>query len=251
MRWIRKPPEPPAAIAEYLAAQAPVGHGLDYPTFSGTGVPGAPGSGSRGGQLCRALIAQQHGLCAYTGAPIDHRIGKLKDPEEKLTFRAHNEHLKAQSQCRAELEAAGGAYGVNLGDDMAHGNIVAALLVSGAGNEKVDEHGLFGAAKRANDPLPFYPTDPVCETKFLFDENGGIHARQQNDVAARQVIGLLKLDHYTLETWRREAIAGFVDDLPEIELRILSERIRNPGGQPLPEFSFVLLQIIEARLPSP
>lgn len=251
MRWIRKPPEPPVAIAEYRVSQVPVGHGLDYPTFSQTAAPGGPGSGSRGAQLCRELITQQHGLFAYTGAPIDHRIGEVKDPDEQLAFRAHNEHLKPQSVCRAELEAAGGVYGVDLGEDMAPSNIVAALLVSGAGNGKIDEHGLFGAAKRKNDPVPVYPTDPACETKFLFDENGGIYARQQNDADAQQVISVLKLDHYTLETWRREAITGFVDDLPENELRTLRDRIRNPGAQPLPEYSFVLLQIIEGKLPAP
>jgi len=249
MRWIQKPPEPPVAIAEYLAAQAQVGHGLDYPTFSQTAVPGIPGGGSRGAQLCRELTTQQHGLCAYTGAPIDHRIGELEDPDDKLAFRAHNEHLKPQSVCRAELEAAGRVYGVDLCEDMDPQNIVAALLVSGAGNGKVDENGLFGAAKRKNNPVSIYPTDPACETKFLYDENGGIHPRQLNDPDAQQVISILQLDHYTLETWRREAITGFVDDLPENELRTLRERIRNPGTQPLPEYSFVLLQIIEAMLP--
>ena len=55
MRWISKPDQPPPSIRDYLAAQATVGHGLDYEAFASTA---APGGGSRGGQLRRELTAE-------------------------------------------------------------------------------------------------------------------------------------------------------------------------------------------------
>lgn len=65
MRFIQKLPQPPASLRDYLANQSAVGIGLDYRTFSQTA---SPNGGSRAGQLCRELIAEQAGLCAYTGA---------------------------------------------------------------------------------------------------------------------------------------------------------------------------------------
>jgi len=78
MRWINKSAEPPSSLREYVAAQTPVGHGLDYGTFASTA---APGGGSRGGQLRRELTVEQCGLCAYTGAGIDSRVGRLEDAQ--------------------------------------------------------------------------------------------------------------------------------------------------------------------------
>jgi hypothetical protein len=247
MRWIQKPAETPAAIREYVEAQTPVGHGLDYDTFGSTG---APGGGSRGGQLCGELVAQQHGLCAYTGAGIDERLGEHE--AENLAFRAHNEHLKPRSVCKAEMLAAGRVWGEEVGEDMDPRNIVAALLVSGTPGTKVNHRELFGAAKRKNDTVPIWPTHADCETRFLFDENGGVHPRNRGDDAARQTIELLGLDHYSLETWRREAIAGFFDGVAEAELPVLAALLRVPvAGSKLPEYSFAILQILQGKLPPP
>lgn len=245
MRWIQKPAEVPAAIREYLEAQTPVGHGLDYDTFSSTG---APGGGSRGGQLRQELVAQQHGLCAYTGVGIDERLGDHQ--AQNLAFRAHNEHLKPRSICRDEMIAAGRIPGEAVGEDMDPRNIVAVLFVSGAPATRVNHRELFGAAKRDNDPVPVWPTHANCEARFLFDENGGVHSRNSGDDDARQTIELLGLDHYSLETWRREAIAGFFDGMTEAELPVVVARLRAPpADSKLPEYSFAILQIAESKLP--
>jgi len=80
MRHIHKTAPEPVALQEYLQEQSKVGHGLDYKTFSQTA---SPRGGSRGGELCKELVARQFGLCAYTGAGIDERLGRLSDPNKK------------------------------------------------------------------------------------------------------------------------------------------------------------------------
>lgn len=245
MRWINKSAEPPPALRYYVAAQIPVGHGLDYGTFASTG---APGGGSRGGQLCRELTAEQCGLCAYTGAGIDSRLGALNDPQAKLKFSAHNEHLKPQSVCKHELEDAGRTYGVDLGEDMDHPNIVAALLVSGDGR-KVAKDLLFGASHRENDPVPVVPTDGNCEKRFAFDLIGGINPTIPGDNAAEETIAVLNLRHETLTGWRAQAIAVFIEG---IEDRADAERIvagtTTPESGWLPEYSFAIRQVVQRLL---
>lgn len=245
MRWINKSTAPPSSICDYVAAQTSVGHGLDYRTFASTG---APGGGSRGGQLCRELVAEQCGLCAYTGAGIDSRLGNLIDPSTQLKFSPHNEHLKPQSVCKLELEAAGKTYGVDLGEDMDHRNIVAALLVSGGG-KRVAKELLFGASHRGNDPVPIIPTDCNCEQRFTFDLNGGIGPANPGDHAAEETITVLNLGHKTLTGWRLQAITVFMEG---IENRADAERIvavaTNPEAGLLPEYSFAIRQVVQCLL---
>jgi len=246
MRWIEKTAEPPVPLVDYVAAQTPVGHGLDYPTFSCTG---APGGGSRGGQLCRELTAEQFGLCAYTGAGIDLRLGVLDDPSAKLKLSVHNEHLKPQSVCKTEIEGAGRTYGVELGEDMDHRNIVAALLVSGDAVKKVAKSDLFGASHRGHDVVPIVPTDPSCEQRFAFDLSGGINPTTPGDQAAADTITVLNLGHETLTGWRAQAVTVFIEG---IESRADAERIvartTTPDNNRLPEYCFAIRQIVQRLL---
>ncbi len=63
MRYIQKHAQPPASIREWLEVQEPLGVNLDSPSFT------------RKAQLRGELITEQFGLCAYTGAPLDDRLG--------------------------------------------------------------------------------------------------------------------------------------------------------------------------------
>lgn len=244
MRYIQKPDEVPPAIRDYLAAQEPVGHGFSYKTFSRTSVPGA--GGTRGHQLCTELTAQQFGLCAYTGAGLDERLGTSPAPGRPLKFSAHNEHLKPQSVCKAELIAAGKTYDEELGDDMDHRNIVAALLVSGDGTKKVAAKDLFGAARRENDPVPVKPTDPGCEQRFEFDVLGGIKAADASDAEAIQTISVLNLDDETLTGWRMNAIEIFLEGIESREDAELAVRkTSEPENGRLPEYCFAIRQVVE------
>jgi hypothetical protein len=247
MRRISKPVEAPPAIRDYLAAQATVGHGMDYPTFASTG---APGGGSRGGQLCRELVAEQYGLCAYTGAGIDERLGIASTPHPSLRFGAHNEHLKSQSMCKGEMTAAGRTYGEDVGEDMDHRNIVAALLVSGMG-KRVRRDLLFGASHREDGPVPIVPTHADCDDRFAFDPGGGIAPATPGDQAAVDTIAVLNLGHETLTSWRAQAIAAFIEG---IENRTDAERIvamtTNPNNGRLPEYCFAIRQVLQGLLDS-
>ncbi len=249
MRWIAKPVEPPPAIREYVLAQTPVGHGLDYPTFAGTR---APGGGTRARQLRLELTHEQYGLCAYTGAAIDsQRFGGLQDHGSRLKFAVHNEHLKPRSVCQQELEAAGKTYGCDLGEDMDHRNIVAALLVSGSGTpNKVAKQDLFGASHRENDPVPVLPTGPDCEIRFAFDISGEIRPANPDDDDAKDTIAALNLQHRVLTGWRRVAIETFIEGIGSLtDAERIVDKTTNPTDGLLPEYSFAIRQAVRRLLP--
>lgn len=247
MRHIAKPTEQPPSIREYLTSQTPVGHGLDYKTFASTA---SPQGGSRGGQLCGELTHQQFGLCAYTGAGIDERLGKLENPNAQLKFARHNEHLKPQSDCREQLIAAGKQPGVDLSEDMDHQNIVAALLVSGGGG-RVAKDQLFGAAHRENDPVPLLPTDPSCEQRFSFDQQGFVSATNIDDSSAAATIEVLNLKCPVLRGWREQAIRVWLDAIETTDdVRLILERMANPTAGQLPEYCFAISRVVRAVLPS-
>src|SRR5271157_3078266 len=223
MRYMVKSADPPASIREWLVVQLPVGLNLDYPSFNDKPA------------LRRELIAEQYGLCAYTGTPIDERLVGYRDAN--LVFQGHIEHVKPRSVCRAELIARGGNYGRDLCEDMDHRNLVAALEVK---RNPPARSEIFGAAAHGEEVLPVTPLQPGCEERFQFDENGGIHGL---DEPARTTIGLLKLDHATLITWRRGAIAGFFPPdlvLTRVEIERLVEQLAQPTVGRLPEFSFCI-----------
>ncbi|MGP0063615.1 MAG: hypothetical protein ACLQGP_08475 [Isosphaeraceae bacterium] len=223
MRYIVKSADPPASIREWLDAQLPVGLNLDYASFNDKP------------QLRRELIAEQYGLCAYTGTPIDDRLGGYHDAN--LVFQAHIEHVKPRSVCKAELTARGGIPGRDLCEDMDHRNLVAALEVRRNPPARPE---IFGAAAHGDEVLPVTPLQPGCEERFQFDENGGIHGL---DEPAGKTIDLLKLDHATLIGWRRGAIAGFFPpdlELTRAEIEGLVERLAQATDGRLPEFSFCI-----------
>jgi hypothetical protein len=244
MRWINKPASSPASITDYIRAQSNVGHGLDYKTFAGTITPGGC---TRGKQLCDELTNQQFGLCAYTGAGIDSRLGTLTDPNKILKFTAHNEHLKSQSECKNELRSSGKTYGCDIGDDMNHQNIVAALLVSG--NGRIAKKDLFGAAHRGHARIAITPTNKSCENRFVFDEIGNIKAANPSDQDAIDTIDVLRLDHPTLTGWRKIAIETFLEGITTKEdAELIIEAINTPKGTQLPEYSFVIQQVIQSLM---
>ena len=230
MRWIAKPDRPPESIRIFLERNLPVGVNLDYRN--------AP---LDKGKLLKELVADQGGLCAYTGVAIDERLRRRQSAVtgDGLVYYAHNEHLKPQSLCRQELLARGLEPGRVLGDDMDHRNIVAALGVRGS-QECIRE--LFGAtARKPNATLPVLPTEPECGSRFRYLANGEIEGL---DEQAGKTIDELDLNHPTLVAWRSEAWGVFEAHhaalLAEDEGHLLA-RILEPDAQgSLLEFAFVL-----------
>jgi hypothetical protein len=240
MRYLRKPPESEAAacirgfIGEQSAGRA-------------SGIPWEElrldyGSFTRTSQLRDLLIEEQKGLCAYTGAGLDHRLVKRAPSRDDYSYKPHIEHLTSQRQCREELEAQGGVVGRDLGQDLSYSNLVAALEVVGTASEH------FGAVSRSDRPLPIIPTNPACSTAFLYAETGEILGTCAD---ANATIRNLRLDHQTLNGWRSGAIQGLLPlgaRTPRATLEALIEVLEDEARPSLPEFSFVVAQIARAFL---
>lgn len=226
MRWLPKLAQPPQSIVDFLAEN----ENLEVPFNLGY----ASGF-NRKAELLEELTRKQGGLCGYTGVAVDDRLSSRNPPGKSRPFHAHNEHLKPQSLCRQELEDLGLEPGRVLGEDLDHENIVAAWEVQASRKE------IFGAAGRpARTLLPVVPTQPDCESRFLYRSNGRVEGL---DDAAKQTIEHLKLNHATLVGWRRQAWEAYLD-LAENEAAELRSRLRDRQIQPLPEFAFVLENIL-------
>ena len=197
---------------------------------------------TRTSELRRLLICEQKGLCAYCGVALDTRLYAHQPNQPTHSFQAHIEHLKPQSQCKAELEARGAVLGRDLGEDMAYANLVAALEVSGIRTEQ------FGASHRRDKHLPVKPTERSCEQAFLYLEDGAVVGASHE---AQQTIQVLNLDHPTLRAWRRAAIEAWLPLEKASDSSHLQNVISTLQGTALsayPEFVFVVHQIAKTRL---
>jgi uncharacterized protein (TIGR02646 family) len=168
MRAISSRPEPPAFTNWRAASQNDINYGYEL-------MPGELRAAIKD-----ALIAEQRGLCAYTGIGID-------------ASRCHVEHLLPQAHCRRGRE------------DVEYRNMVACYPAPG------HVHVPFGALRKGNWPSPaeqhlfVSPRSAGCEARFLFSIRGKISAAQ-DDEAARETVRRLGLDHPRLEALRKEAI---------------------------------------------
>lgn len=209
---------------------------LSYPSFGRTP------------ELKRELIAEQFGLCAYTGTGIDAEGLKRRRPKEQNPprfdhwFTAHIEHLKPQSECRHELEQADRVYGRDRGEDTDYRNMVAAMLVSGTPEQQ------FGAAVRGDRPLAVFPTSPDCDSAFFFFEDGAVIGATGPGTAA---VSTLLLDHGSLRDWRMEAIDFYLplrEKTHSDELRKLIVEMNTPVNGRLPDFCYVISSLAHQYL---
>ena len=197
----------------------------------------------RKAELLAILTEEQFGLCGYTGAPVDERISNLTSPSGQATFRNHIEHLKCQATCRQELADSGGEYGRELCDDLNYLNMIAAIEIQGAESEH------FGAVKKKNLALPVLPTQETCEECFKFREmDGGIEGLNED---AKLSINVLKLDHDTLNGWRKSAIDAWLD--PDVvqtreDFQKVVRAMEEPVAGKLPEYAFVIGSIAREYL---
>ncbi|MDH0629546.1 hypothetical protein N5D36_23785 [Pseudomonas mosselii] len=195
-------------------------------------------------RLLSELTLEQYGLCGYTGAPVDSgRISELASASGDVVFKNHIEHLKCQDICKQELIDSGKVVGRDLGDDLSYLNMIAALGMSGSEAEH------FGAEIKKNNPLPVLPTQADCAAHFGFQElDGGVNG---STAAGEESIKVLKLDHKTLDGWRRSAIEAWLN--PEViqtreDFEEVIQAVENPVDGRLPEFSFVISAIARGYL---
>jgi hypothetical protein len=230
MRWIQKQAQPPSSIAAFLAANLPLGVNLDYDNGFG-----------RKAQLCGELLTEQYWLCAYTGTPLNPEWLGEKQTGTGLLFRAHNEHIKTQQRCKQELRNQGKVPGCDLGEDMDHRNIIAAIEVKCDGTAMESER--FGPVVRKLDVIPLPPTDPSCANSYVYFEEGLMRGANPAAVAT---INELRLDHRTLESWRQAAIdekLPLLERTPPDELQRIIVAMETPVNGKLPDFAFVIAQL--------
>ncbi|MEM8534816.1 MAG: retron system putative HNH endonuclease [Chloroflexota bacterium] len=170
MRYIAKK-EPPHELRRWSSEQ-PVNDDGERINCKYDDMPGAVKT-----VVKQHLLEEQGYLCCYTGIYISDE-------------RSHIEHFKPQSRCEGY-------------EDIAYDNLLAAYP---GGNQA---RSLFGAHAKADwyDPdLMISPLIENCDKRFRFNQFGKIAPVHQTDMAARETITRLGLDHDSLTDMRRQAI---------------------------------------------
>ena len=141
------------------------------------------------------LLAEQGGICAYTGIqislkPCDPGSGAARE------VHFHIEHLIPQNHCER-------------GQDTDYQNLVACWPRPNCGFEPG-----YGAKKKGNWPSSeeqarfVSPLRHDCSTRFRFDHQGKIEPANSSDQDAEATIAKLGLRHSELTELRRQAIRG-------------------------------------------
>lgn len=143
-----------------------------------------------------SLLAEQGGLCAYTGMPINEE-------------RCHIEHMLPQCYSpTGQREPQGAEEESCRGRDVDYQNMVACY-------PRPNHHSQipYGAHEKGNWPSPaeedrfVKPTQDDCEARFLFDRRGRI-STPPGDERAAETCQRLRLDHKALTQLRKDAIEG-------------------------------------------
>ncbi|HBL31135.1 MAG TPA: hypothetical protein DD490_30275 [Acidobacteria bacterium] len=192
-----------------------------------------------------SLLAEQGGLCAYTG----QRIG-IEAPDGASGHRAvdfHLEHLIPQ------------AHGAP-GQDTDYANLVACWPRRNCGFEPA-----YGARKKgawpsaAEQGLFVSPLRDDCSSRFAFNRRGEIQPARAGDPAAEETIRRLGLRDATLTALRREAIRGALHPrsrpirLAQAErllshLRQAAETVDGGGAARLAPYCFAIEQALEKEI---
>lgn len=138
-------------------------------------------------QLKLQLIAEQGGLCCYC--------------DDRITYDTSNiEHfLPKDIALYPELQ-------------LEYNNLLSSCL--GGQIERQTNRGfpLSCDAKKRNRTIPISPTDPSCESQFIYDEDGNIYGLTKD---AQFTIQILNLNNEVIKNRRKAAIDAYIDlDLP-------------------------------------
>jgi len=178
MKKITKNPQP-TQLQQWRIANAGTPENMRY------GCGGFPRTA-----VLRALLSEQGNLCAYTLLKINAN-------------KAHIEHLKPQTKCRAEDDVREANGLARHCEDVAWRNMVACFPQPDA------EHPGYGAVEKDDwwHELDFIsPLAQNCESRFRYENDGKISIAVNGDNAAKTTIEKLKLDCNRLEELRKNAI---------------------------------------------
>jgi uncharacterized protein (TIGR02646 family) len=215
MRWIRKTTEPHELLEWRAGYKNDVNFGYDLMRSSHNVI----------NAVTNSLLEEQGWLCAYTGLRIE-------------SDSCHIEHIRAQTHCKPS-------------ETVAYNNMLACFP---APNPPFKTP--YGAEKKESWPPPHEqhlfvsPLDQSCETRFLFNLNGKIRNRD-DDQAARTTGERLGLDHPVLESYRKSAIQGTLGKTNNLPIKDARQRLRGLMSQQsgrLEPFCFVLVQALEKHI---
>jgi uncharacterized protein (TIGR02646 family) len=180
------------------------------------------------------LLAEQGGLCAYTGRRV-----------AKGSF--HCEHPVPQQHCR-------------YGEDAEHRNIVACWPQPNCGFEPK-----YGARRKGSWPsreqerLFVSPLRPDCTARFSFNQLGEVAATNEHDAPVKETIKRLALGDDELTELRSSAIRGFLAPAGRWrtltqchrladQLDRISASVDNGGSDSLTPYCFAIRQAVALRL---
>lgn len=217
------------------------------------------------GGLRDELAREQGDLCGYTG--------------KYLRGGGHVEHIKPVTCCKEETEAQGRVWGAAPEEDLDHHNLIAAVYKPLAGKSVLEERpgetpeerderlrrDSYGAVKRQEEYREdmVKPTEPSCERRLEYLEDGQIIAAKADDEGAVWTITTLNLWHPELKEEREGAILGALyepdpDDptnpdevlVDDATLQEIVDRMGtfDDDGR-LPEYEFAIVQCAKRLLP--
>ena len=182
-------------------------------------------------EIRQALVAEQGGLCAYTGRRIDEAS-------------CHIEHPKPQTHCTN-------------GEDASFSNMLACMPAPNAPGLPYGAHKKGAWPDATEEALFVSPLRPGCEERFSFTLNGEIRASDSTDAAAKKTIDQLGLNHALMQQFRKSAIDATLGmrgrghaslDLHSARARLNSLRAAEQNRSPLEPFCFVLKQALQRHI---
>jgi uncharacterized protein (TIGR02646 family) len=182
-------------------------------------------------EIKRALLVEQGGIRAYTGQAISENT-------------SHIEHPKAQRHC-------------GRGEDVAYQNMLACLPAPNRPSLPYGAHKKGDWPDVAQEMLFVSPLRPGCGTRFLFTLRGEMRPMNPGDLAARETIFRLGLDHPRLIQLRKAAIEGTLSirargpaslDLRSSRSRLKSLVRAEQLNSTLEPFCFVLQQALQKHI---
>ena len=182
-------------------------------------------------EIRQALVAEQGGLCAYTGRRIDEAS-------------CHIDHPKPQTHCMN-------------GEDASFANMLACVPAPNAPELPYGAHKKGSWPDATEEALFVSPLRPCSEERFSFTLNGEIKASHPTDAAATETIGRLGLYHALMKQFRKATIEATLGirgrghaslDLHSARARLNGLRTAEQNRSPLEPFCFVLKQALQRHI---
>jgi uncharacterized protein (TIGR02646 family) len=182
-------------------------------------------------EIRTALVAEQRGLCAYTGRRIENST-------------CHIEHLRPQCHCGP-------------GEDVDYRNLVAGVPAPNTPRLPYGAHKKDSWPPIPDEYLFVSPLSGGCGTRFSYNLKGEVLPARAGDGAASETIDRLGLNDPALVQLRKAAIDATLQirgqgpasiDVGNARRRLRALAQVEEQAGPLEPFSFVLVQALERQI---